>query len=75
MYEGAHVGPVWSDLRGEELYDHSSDDVDNGARFSFDDDELVSVAGDPAFAAVKAYLAARLQREWATHAGGAKLVA
>lgn len=69
-YEGKDVGPVWADLRGEELYDHAVDDAQNGADTSFDADELVNLADNPAFATVKATLVARMRNEWASHGGG-----
>jgi iduronate 2-sulfatase len=62
-YEGPLVGPVWSDVRGEELYDHSFDDAGAvpDAGLDYDLSELVSVAADPANARVKAELLAQLQ--------------
>jgi hypothetical protein len=63
VYDGAVQGPLWSDLRGEELYDHGDDDAgaqpDPGQ--DFDLSEVVSLADDPAFAAIKAGLKTQLQ--------------
>jgi len=63
---GAPAAPIWADLRGEELYDHRADDAGQGAdgNQNYDLSELVDVAGDPQFKAVKQQLAARLQAEW-----------
>jgi iduronate 2-sulfatase len=64
---GGAAGPIWGDLRGEELYDHRADDAGGGAadrNQNFDASELVDVAGDPLFAEVKQQLAAKLRAEW-----------
>ena len=64
---GAPAAPIWGDVRGEELYDHRADDAaGRGAdgNQNFDASELVDVAADPQFAAVKAQLAGRLRAEW-----------
>ena len=56
-------GPVWDDVRGEELYSHAADDaaLDPLAGTDFDDNELVNLAGNATYAAVKAQLAAQLR--------------
>lgn len=56
-------GPAWDDVRGEELYSHVVDDASPspGAGLDFDDNELVDLAGDPQYAAIKAQLAAQLR--------------
>jgi hypothetical protein len=62
-YGEAAWGPVWNDVRGEELYSHAADDAseDPHAGTDFDDNELVNLAGIPTYAAVQAQLAAQLR--------------
>jgi len=73
--DGPGAGPIWERLLGEELYDHTAADAgaDAGAGDAgedFDATESVSVAGDPAYAAVRARLAAQLRAAWASFAAG-----
>lgn len=63
--------PVWHDLRGEELYNHTIDDAGGGggpsgdADNDFDASELVNLARDPSVQGIKGVLFQRLQEEWA----------
>ncbi len=66
--KSAPAAPIWGDLRGEELYDHRVDDAAAGGadpNNNFDVSEVVDVAGDPQFSAVKKALAAQLRAAWA----------
>lgn len=63
------VGPDWSDLRGEELYDHRVDDAPGPSGGGdpgndFDLSELVNVAGQPSYAAQQSALRTLLEGQF-----------
>ena len=73
---GGSAGPVWSDVRGEELYDHRSDDSpiapgETDGDADFNTSELANLAYDPAFADMRAALNAQLQAAWGPAVPGA----
>lgn len=63
------VGPRWSlgesCYRGEELYDHTTDDANDGKGDNdFDTSELVNLAYEAEYASIKASLRLLVQEEW-----------
>lgn len=67
-YDYEAGAPIWSDLRGAELYDHTLDDAagaDGDSDNNFDSlAETLNLADDPAHASLRAQLSSRLRASW-----------